>query len=77
MLAKKNILIIPPTISANDLQMTKRDADHNWWSPHYGAIRLTDYLNTHGHNAEYFDSIVRSSESAPHHFANSKHQSQL
>lgn len=39
--------------------MTKRDADHNWWSPHYGAIRLTDYLNTHGHNAEYFDSIVQ------------------
>jgi radical SAM superfamily enzyme YgiQ (UPF0313 family) len=57
--AKKNILIIPPTISTNDLQMTKRDADHNWWSPHYGVIRLTDYLNKNGHNADYFDSIVQ------------------
>ena len=59
MLAKKNILIIPPTISTNDLQMTKRGADHNWWSPHYGVIRLTDYLNKNGHSAEYFDSIVQ------------------
>ena len=39
--------------------MTKRDADHNWWSPHYGVIRLTDYLNKNGHNADYFDSIVQ------------------
>ena len=59
LIEKKNILIIPPTISVNDMQMTKRDADHNWWSPHYGVIRLTDYLNVMGHLAEYFDSIVQ------------------
>lgn len=41
------------------MQMTKKDADQNWWSPHYGVIRLTDYLNKNGHNAEYFDSVVQ------------------
>ena len=39
--------------------MTKRDADHNWWSPHYGVIRLTDYLNKNGHNADYFNIFTK------------------
>ena len=64
LLAKKNILIIPPTISTKDLQMTKRDADHNWRSPHYGVIRLTDYLNKNGHNADYFNIYGKSKNSS-------------
>lgn len=55
---RKNILLIPPTIFSRNRKVTKQDLDHNWWSPHYGLIRLVSFLNANGHNAECYDTIL-------------------